>query len=200
MQSENTQTINASTRAYRVMNSLGHGSNHVALSLFVLLLSTSVSHGQTASLALSSGSALAGGTATLSLALSSPTGSNPAGLQWTFSYPSASVTSFSVTPDSALTSSGKSINCAGGANSFICVATGLNTNVIPNGSVAVVTVGLAPSASSITIGVSGALGASTMGNAIPISATGGSISVAAPVLISALACNPTRSEEHTSEL
>src|ERR1035441_8059028 len=145
----NTQAINASTRAYPVMNSLGHGSNPVALSLFVLLLSTSVSHGQTASLALSSGSALAGGTATLSLALTSPTGSNPAGLQWTFSYPSASVTSFSVTPDSALTSSGKSINCAGGAISFICVATGLNTKVIPNGNLAVVTVGLAPSASSI---------------------------------------------------
>src|ERR1700686_3488721 len=76
---------------YPVMKSLGHRSNQVAVFVSVLLLSTSVALGQTASLALSSTSAVAGGTATLSLALTSAAGSNPAGLQWTFSYPSASV-------------------------------------------------------------------------------------------------------------
>src|ERR1035438_9351557 len=125
MKSENTQAhqrINTHLhRKYPVMKSLGHRSNLAALIVSGLLLSTSVSLGQTTSLALSSASAFAGGTATLSLALNSPSGSNPAGLQWTFSYPSASVTSFSVTADSALTSSAKSITCAGNANAYTCL-------------------------------------------------------------------------------
>jgi hypothetical protein len=122
--------------------------------------------------------------------LTSAAGSNPDGLQWTFSYPAASVKSFSVTPGPALTSAGKTINCAGGANSYICLTNGLNTNVIPDGNVAIVTVALAQGVSSISIGVSDILGASVAGYPIPVSGTGGSISVATSVTLLP-GCAPT---------
>ena len=170
------------------MKSSGRGSHQFALLACVLLLSTSAAIGQTTSLALSSASVSAGGTATLSLALTSVAGNSLAGLQWTFSYPSASVTSFSVTPSSAVTAAAKSLLCASGTNSYTCLVTGLNTNTIPGGSIAAVTVTLAPSTSSISIGVSGALGATSAGAAVPISATGGSIIVPAPVTLTSVGC------------
>ena len=173
------------------MKSLARRSEQIALFAFSLLLLTSVSFGQTPTLALSSASAVAGGTATLSLALTAPAGSNPDGLQWTFSYPSASVTNFSVIPGSVLTSAGKTFSCAGGANSYICLTNGLNTNAIPNGIVAVVTVTLAPTAGSISIGVSGTLAASVAGYPITVSATGGSIFVTPALTLSSIGCAPT---------
>ena len=125
------------------MKSFCRSSSQFVLFGSILLLSAPMSRGQTPSLALSSTSAVAGGTATLSLMLTSAAGSNADGLQWTFSYPAASVTNFSVTPGPALISAGKTISCAGGANAYICLTNGLNTNTIPDGNVAVVTVTLA---------------------------------------------------------
>ena len=173
------------------MHPLARRSCQLVLFASVLVLSTSASSGQTPSLALSSASAVAGGTVSLNLTLTSPAGSNPDGLQWTFSYPSASVTNFSVTPGAVLTSAGKTVSCAGSANSYICLTNGMNPNTIPDGIVAVVTVTLAPSAGSISIGVSGALGASVAGYPAAVSATGGSISVTAPVTVTSVGCAPT---------
>ena len=60
--------------------------------LLLLVLAGSIpALGQSDSLTLSSGSANAGTTVSLNLSLSSPSGSQPAGLQWTVTYPSASV-------------------------------------------------------------------------------------------------------------
>src|ERR1700722_13906593 len=58
-----------------------------------------------------------GGTVALSLSLTSPTGSEPTGIQWTLSYPAASIASISVTAGPALISAGESITCAAHAGS-----------------------------------------------------------------------------------
>src|ERR1035437_1840038 len=69
------------------------------------------------SLALSSAIATPGGTAALNLSLSSP--SSPlVAIQWTFSYPAASVGSLTVAAGPALSSAGKTLSCTGGVNSY----------------------------------------------------------------------------------
>jgi uncharacterized protein (TIGR03437 family) len=151
------------------------------------------------SLALSSGSAAAGSPVTLSLNLSSPAGSEPAAAQWTFSYPAAAVAGFTVATGSASASAGKSVTCAGDATAYTCLAVGINSNTIPNGSVATVSVVLAPTASSVAIAVTNALGASLAGGAVAVSATGGvgSLVMVSPA-ISSLSCNPNSLSSSTS--
>jgi trimeric autotransporter adhesin len=176
---------------YVLIVSVGCRLKQFALLLSFLLVTTSVSRAQTASLTLSSASASAGSIVTLNLFLTSGSAGNPAGLQWTFSYLSAGVTSFLVTPDLALISAGKTITCAGGAAAYTCLATGINSNVIPDGNVAVVRVVLAPTSTSLPIAVAGALGASPEGYAIPVAATGGSITIVAPPVVPPVAPPPT---------
>jgi len=105
-------------------------------------------------LILSSGSAPNGSAVVLNLALSSATGSAPAALQWTFSYPAALVTAFAATAGPALTTAGKTLNCSGSAAAYICLASGINANVIANGTVGTVSITLASGATSAVIGVS----------------------------------------------
>jgi hypothetical protein len=114
-----------------------------------MLLVSSVLNAQS-SLALSSGAGPVGSPIPLALTLSFTAGSQPAGMQWTFSYPAASVTGFAVTAASLLTTAGKTLSCAGTSAAYTCIATGLNTNLIPAGIVANVSVTLAPAATSAT--------------------------------------------------
>src|SRR5262249_15680203 len=110
-------------------------------------------------LVLSSGSAPAGGNVSLNFTLTSPSGSEPAAIEWTFALPAA-VASFTVQPGSPLASAAKTLDCAGTAAAYICVATGLNRNAIANGVVATLNVTLgATNAASAPIGVSASLAA-----------------------------------------
>jgi len=124
--------------------------------LFVLtmLLSSNMLKAQS-SMALSSGTGSAGSTVSLDLALNSTPGSEPAGFQLTFTYPEAAVTNFVVIPGAALSAAGKTLTCGGVPAAYMCIATGINANVISNGSVATVAVTLAPGATSAAIGLSG---------------------------------------------
>src|ERR1051325_7655640 len=159
----------------------------LAISLMAITCNLSLAQ---SSLSLSSASIMPGGTVTLNLAVTSQTGSEPASLEWTLTYPTATVTSLSVTAGSALTSAGKSISCVSNSGSYSCVATGMNNAKILNGSVATVSVSMSATVGTATIGVANALGASSTAAGVSITATGGSISVVAPLTISSLACVP----------
>ena len=133
-------------------------------------------------LSLSSASTLPNGTVSLSLSLTSPSGSEPASLQWTLNYSPANVTGISVTGGPALASAGKSITCAQNLGGYSCLARGLN-NGIYNGIVAEVVVSISTPLDAVSIGLSNALGASPSAVAIPVIATGGSISVIPPLTL-----------------
>jgi len=108
------------------------------------------------------------GTALLDLALWSLHRTAPAVVQWTFQYPSSSISSLNVDDGPTLTSAGKTAFCAGDATAYNCLAVGLNTNTIANGVIAKVTAVLAPGATKATVQITNPLGASAAGNRIPI--------------------------------
>ena len=142
-------------------------------------------------LALSSGSAPSGSATLLNLTLSSPAGSEPAGLEWTLNYPAGSVTGLAVTAGPALTAAAKTLNCANSSAGYICLATGINTNVIANGIVATVSITLASTANSAVVGVSGAMGAALDGGQLTINGTSGTANTTIPSVLSGLSCTPS---------
>jgi hypothetical protein len=129
----------------------------------------------TASLMLSPATGVAqGGTAVMPLTFR-PGATQPAGLQWTFSYAAADVAAIAVAPGPAAIAAAKTLTCAGSGGSYICLATGINTNTIAGGVVAVLTVTLAPSASASGIGVVNTMGATLAGDAYPVLGMGARI-------------------------
>src|ERR1039457_3874563 len=157
--------------------------------LFPLLLFPSTPLPQSA-LTLSSVTAAPGGIVALDLSLSSAASSLPAAIQWTFTYPSSAVANFNVTAGAALTSANKTVTCAGGATAYVCMASGMNANTIPNGVIATVLVTLSGSSAAAIVVASG-LGVSSSGNAIPVTTTGGTVNVTSPITIGSLGCNPS---------
>lgn len=139
-------------------------------------------------LSLSSATAPGPGAVSLNLTLANSSGAIGA-LQWTFQYPQASFGTFTAAAGTALTASGKSIYCASGTGSYTCIASGINSSAIGNGVVAVIT---ATALQTASVSVANVVASSPGGNSMPVSATGGTVTVssAAPVL-SSLACNPT---------
>ena len=146
---------------------------------------------QSDSLVLSSASVVPGGTVALNLSLTSPAAGEPAGLQWTLTYSPSDISSITASAGAAATAAGKFLLCSGTAGSYTCLLTGLNTNVIQNGAVAVVTVTVSANVTQTSIGITNALGTSPAGDTIPIAATGGSITTAAPVTLTSLTCYPS---------
>jgi hypothetical protein len=108
------------------------------------------------------------GTALLDLALHSFPRTAPSVVQWTFRFPSSSISSLTVDDGPTLTSAGKTAVCAGVANSYQCLAVGLNRNAIADGVIAKVTATLAPGATRASIQITNTLGSSADGNPIPI--------------------------------
>jgi hypothetical protein len=135
------------------------------------------------SLILSSANALPGAQGSLALSLSAGAGSPPTALQWTFAYPSG-VTGLTVSAGPALLAAGKSINCAGGASSYTCVASGLNSTIIASGVIGTVSFG-PPGTASVPVAIPNALAVSPAGSSIQISTAGG---VFTQVGVSALQC------------
>ena len=139
------------------------------------------------SLALSSATVPPGGTTALNLSLSSLSSGPLAAVQWTFSYPAASVGSVTVAAGPALLSTGKTLSCAGEVSSYTCIAWGLNSSTISSGVVATLSVTLSGS-NGVPVTISNSLGASLTGDAIVVTGTGGTVSVAA--VVSSIACSP----------
>lgn len=157
------------------------------------LLATQASFGQTDSLALSSGTAPANRTASLNLALTSPAGNEPVALQWRFSYPAGNVLSISAVAGSSATNAGKALSCTAGSGTYTCLAWGMNKNTIQNGTVAIVNLTIAASVASTSIVIVNAAAASSSGQSLNASVTGGTVTGAGPSAptLTSLACNPS---------
>jgi chitinase len=115
----------------------------------------------------------------LALSLDASPGSIPAASQWTVQYAPGDVTAANISAGPALTAAGKTLSCASSSGSLMCLASGLNTNTIANGVVALVNVTLAANTSgpSVALGLAGTLGALADGSAATVSGTGGAITV-----------------------
>jgi uncharacterized protein (TIGR03437 family) len=168
--------------------------NKIFAGLFIIYLyCLAPVFGQSDSLALSSGSATQGGSVSLNFSLTSPAGSEPAALQWTFTYSSSDIATISASAGPASSAAGKSIICSASPGSYTCLLSGINTNVISNGVVAIVNVTLSPSmTSSTTISVANPIAASPTGSDIPITGAGGVITVGSggSITVTSLTCNP----------
>ena len=143
-------------------------------------------------LALSSGTAAANSSAALNLTLTFPAGSEPAGLQWTLTYSPTSIISISAIAGASANAAGKSLYCSASSGSYICLLAGLNTAVMQNGVVAVVSVTIGSGVASTTINVTNTLGASAEGNPLPINGVGGTVTAVPPPppTLRALNCAP----------
>jgi hypothetical protein len=127
------------------------------------------------SLVLSSSEALPGVHTSLALLLDASFGERPSAIQWTFHYPAATISHFTVEAGPALVAAGKTVICAGDADALNCLIVGINDEAIPGGLVAKLTVALAPGVSSMTIMVANVLGVSSGGEPISISSANGTI-------------------------
>ena len=134
------------------------------------VISPTLALAQTLMLAPASGNP--GTSVSMNLALVS--GGAPAALQWQLSYPTAAVTSITVSTGTAATAAGKTVMCApAGTGTYICVLVGLNQNGIADGTVATANITLASGATGdVQIGVGSALGATALGAAQAVTATG----------------------------
>lgn len=153
---------------------------------------------QTTSLNLGSASTSAGGSVSLVLSLSGSASASLAGLEWTLA-PSAGIAALTVTAGPAATAAGKSVTCGGSLAASTCLLTGLNTNTLSDGIVAIVNITTAATASgTVQIALTNLLGASLTGNAVLTSGTGGNVTIAASTgssgssgTISSLICAPS---------
>ncbi len=145
------------------------------------------------SLQLSAGNGVPAGSVSLNLSLNSPAGQEPASIEWSLNYPPSNVTGLSITAGSSAISAGKSLTCAAGTNSYICIADGINSNIIANGTLATVNVSLAPGAAAGTaaIGLANALGASVAAASVPVTTTAGSVNIGSLPSVSGLSCAAT---------
>jgi hypothetical protein len=155
-------------------------STNIAKQPIVLLLLTLLA-GSSASaqtLSLASGSAVKGGSISLNLSLNAGA-STPAGLQWTLSYPSSEITSFSMAAGPVLAAAGKSLSCAPGAGTIRCLVTGMNSTAIASGVVAVATatVSSGATASVESIPMTNTMAAFPDGTNLSIAGSGGTISL-----------------------
>jgi uncharacterized protein (TIGR03437 family) len=160
--------------------------------LFAILVTAQASYGQMDSLVLSSGTAGANGSISLNLTITSPAGDEPTAVQWTFTFPPSDLVSISASAGQAATNAGKTLSCASNSGTYTCLASGLNANIISNGTLAVVSVTLASGVTSTSIGVSNALGALASGTGLAVAATSGIVTGASPAtVLTSVACSPT---------
>ena len=163
--------------------------------VFTLLLApAAASMAQTVTLSVSSANAAPGSTVSLNLSLSS-SGTQPAALQWTL-IPPTGVQSVTSTIGAAASSAGKSISCANN----ICVVSAINTTPISDGVVAVLSITLSATASgSVPIQISGAVAASATGAYLPVTVSGGTITVTPAITVSLIPTSVTLSASQSQQ-
>jgi uncharacterized protein (TIGR03437 family) len=112
----------------------------------------------------------------------------PAGLQWALAFTAGSVANISVAPGAGAIAAGKSIACYQASGTYSCVATGLNSNTMPAGLLAKMTVTFAPAYEGlVSFGVSNTQGVTADGMAVPVSGKGAAIIVYG---LTSLVCSP----------
>jgi uncharacterized protein (TIGR03437 family) len=145
---------------------------------------------QSVSFSVGSASGTAGATVSVPVSFSTSGDAQPTAFQWTLNFPS-SVTPIDATPGTALGVAGKSIDCRNASGSMTCLVFGLNTTVVSSGMLASVTLQIAASATtSIPLSLSGVSASTAAGQPIPVTASGGTITLSAPLGGSSLSCTP----------
>lgn len=146
--------------------------------------------GQQVALSLSSASAALGSSVALTVSMSASGGAQPAGIQWTLTYPAA-LSNVSVTPGPATTNAGKTISCGYGSSSVTCLVWGINTTVISDGPVALVSfqISTANPSGSVAVTNQGGIAVDFLGNMVPTFTAGGMIALLPPPSIG---CAPTK--------
>src|SRR5712691_4341423 len=161
--------------------------------LIVFGTASSPALAQQVAISLSSGSSAPGGSAALNISLTTSGGAQPASVQWTMSYLSSDIANVSVTLGPAIVS--KTVSCSSTGGSTMCVAFGMNNTIIGNGILATGTFSIASGAldASAQVQVTAVMASDANGNAIPVSGSGGTISISQPILptVSSLSCTPT---------
>lgn len=162
-----------------------------ATSIFAL---TFVAFGQTATLRLSSGSGLKGTTVSLPLAYVS-NGAQAAGVQWSFLFSPADFSNVSVISGPSASNAGKTISCNSPASGqYVCLITGMNSNVIADGTIATANLTLSSStaANSSAVQVASASASSASGDAVAAAGSTATVTInSPPVALNSLACSPT---------
>src|SRR5258706_15316015 len=129
---------------------------------------------QPVTVGLDSASATAGSTVLLNLRLNATSGSSPSSLEWTINAPAPAIQSVTASAGPAATAAAKSIQCQGNT----CTVYGLNANQIPNGTVAVVSLQLASTATgNLIVQLTNTSAASVAGGNLGTAATNGIVSV-----------------------
>ncbi len=181
------------------MNLFGYRGNAlIKLWITVQLLVFSTSSmvlAQQINLSVGSGTATPGATVTVPITLTATGGAQPAGMQWTIGYSSTDISSVSVTAGPSSTAAGKNVSCSSTSTSTICIAYGMNENIIASGTVASATITIASGSldSSAPIQISGVAATDLTGStSIPASGTGGTITIPQPTqpTLSGLSCAP----------
>ncbi len=160
--------------------------------LLLLLIIASPALAQQAMVSLSSASALPGGAVSLTISLSG--GAQPAAVQWTMGYLASSLTSVSVSAGPSLTAAGKSVTCSQNITGTTCVAYGMNSNAISDGTLATATFQIAPGIllTSVPVGATLVSASTSAGMPIAGAGVGGVISIVQALLpaVNSLSCAP----------
>ena len=160
-------------------------TRNILLSTAILLGLQTIALGQNVVLSIGSGSATPGGTVTVPITLTSSGGAQTTGLQWTFSY-SSDIMSVAVVAGASTTNAGKALSCSGNN----CLAAGINSTVIADGTVATATFQIAanPSTNPIPIQLTNVVATTADGNSIPSGGATGGISLPVMIALSSLTC------------
>jgi len=160
-------------------------TRNILLSTAIILGLQTIALGQSVVVSIGSGSATPGGTVTVPITLTSSGGAQTTGLQWTFSY-SSDITGVTVVAGASTTNAGKSLSCSGNN----CLAAGINSTLIADGTVATATFQIAanPSTNPISIQLTNVVATTAGGTSIPSSGASGSIVLPVAITLSSLTC------------
>src|ERR1700682_2393641 len=141
--------------------------------LGLLSLIVQIALGQSLNLNLTSASGTPGSTVVLNIQLTT-SGVSPAALEWTVNAPAPDIQSITPSVGAAASGATKAIQCNGNT----CVLYGLNANPIPSGTVAPLSVQLAPTVNgNLVVQLSNTSAASTSGGSVAVSTTDGIVSI-----------------------
>jgi hypothetical protein len=135
-------------------------------------------------------SAMAGGMGSTNISLSATSGSAPASVLWTLTYSETDISSITLAPAAAATAAGKTVACAAGAGSVICIVSGLNTTAVPNGIIATANSSVSASVTqSSALGIAGVAAASASASVLQATGVGGTRTVLQSLHLSTLTCS-----------
>lgn len=147
-----------------------------------------------ATLSLGAGSSAPGGSVSLSLNLTS-SGSSVVGTEWTLNYSTADFASINITAGSSVTAAAKQLSCSNpAAGRYVCLVSGLNQDVIPDGVLATAVLNIASTSTSTSSNVGVGAPSATDPNGVSISttATGSAVTIVQPTAtVSRLSCSPS---------